>query len=109
MKPLARRTIRLPSPRKSWLLLCDPERVRLPWNVNKVDDLQQNGGQRRGHPGYVGGANNHTWTGGPFVEAAYNKTAPISDLFSPAREAFDRMTQHLESTAALAMNHMDLE
>jgi hypothetical protein len=27
--------------------------VRLPWSVNKVNDLQQNGGQRRGHPGYV--------------------------------------------------------
>lgn len=43
------------------------------------------------------------------MEAAYNKSAPPSDLFSPAREVFERMTQHLESAAALAMTHAELE
>ena len=43
------------------------------------------------------------------MEAAYTNPAPISDFFSPAQEAFDRMTQHLESTAALAMSHQELE
>src|SRR3954471_23591915 len=83
--------------------------VRLFRNVNKVNYLQQNGGQRRGHPGYVWDANPHTSTGGPFVEAAYNKPAPAAEHFSPAREAFERMIHHLDSAASLAMNHAELE
>jgi len=43
------------------------------------------------------------------LEAAYNIPAPPSDVFSSAREVFDRMTQHLESAAALAMTHAELE
>jgi len=43
------------------------------------------------------------------LEAAYNIPAPPSDVFSSAREVFDRMTQHLESATALAMTHAELE
>jgi hypothetical protein len=43
------------------------------------------------------------------VEAAYNTPAAPAELFSSAREAFDGMIHHLESSAALAMNHAELE
>jgi hypothetical protein len=43
------------------------------------------------------------------VEAAYNNPAPPAEHFSPAREAFERLIQYLDSSASLAMNHAELE
>jgi len=43
------------------------------------------------------------------MQAAYTIPAPPAELFSRAREAFDGMIHHLESSAALTMNHAELE
>jgi len=43
------------------------------------------------------------------MQAAYTIPAPPAELFSRAREAFDGMIHHLESSAALTMNHTELE
>jgi len=43
------------------------------------------------------------------MQAAYTIPAPPAELFSRAREAFHGMIHHLESSAALTMNHAELE
>lgn len=43
------------------------------------------------------------------MEAVYTISTPPAELFSTAREAFEGMIDHLESSAALAMNHAELE
>lgn len=43
------------------------------------------------------------------MEAAYPIPAHPAELFSSAREAFDGMIHHLESSTALAMTHAELE
>ncbi len=43
------------------------------------------------------------------MEAAYTIPALPAELFSHAPEAFDGMIHHLESRAALAMTHAELE